>query len=300
MVVDNRSPAHPLAARLRRWPGVSLRRWGANRGFARAVNEGSRLSRGQWLLLLNPDVTLGAGFVEAALALADRLGAEEPAAGVVGFRLHNSDHSPQLSCGPFPTLLRTLAGLVLPRARRKYGLPRRHGRCQVPWVTGCCLLIRKQCFEELGGLDSDFFLYYEDVDFCRRARERGWSVWYEPGLCAVHHHPLHTRRVSPPLRLVTRHALLTYAAKHWPAWQAGVLAGIVRGEAWLRKLWARGKGDRGAADCYGELGALAADLARGDKARARRRLLRAVRTFGLRPEAPVSLPEHVAGGCSGR
>ena len=51
LIVDNHSPAHPLAARLRRWSGVSLRRWGRNRGFAAAVNEGCRLSRGAWVLL---------------------------------------------------------------------------------------------------------------------------------------------------------------------------------------------------------------------------------------------------------
>src|SRR5262245_1442658 len=58
VIVDNHSPAHPLARRLRRWPGVSLRRWGRNRGFAQAVNEGCRLSQGDWLLLLNPDISV--------------------------------------------------------------------------------------------------------------------------------------------------------------------------------------------------------------------------------------------------
>src|SRR5207249_7515050 len=55
-------------------------------------------------------------------------------------------------------------------------------RCRVPWVTGCCLLVRRECLEELGGLDEDYFLYYEDVDLCLRARKRGWTVWYEPNL----------------------------------------------------------------------------------------------------------------------
>src|SRR5439155_5764783 len=83
VVVDNHSPPHPLAARLRRWPGVSLRRWGHNRGFARAVNEGCRLSRGRWLLLLNPDVSLTRGFLDGVLAVADQLAAGEPRAGGV-------------------------------------------------------------------------------------------------------------------------------------------------------------------------------------------------------------------------
>src|SRR5262249_59330334 len=112
VVVDTHSPAAPVARRLRRWPGVSLRRWGRNRGFARAVNEGCRLSRGDWLLLLNPDMSVPQGFLDGVLALADRLAAEDPRTGIVGFQLRNSDDSRQYSSGPEPTLVRTLAGLA--------------------------------------------------------------------------------------------------------------------------------------------------------------------------------------------
>jgi GT2 family glycosyltransferase len=277
MIVDNHSPAHALASRMRRWSGVSLRRWTRNRGFARAVNEGARLSRGQWLLLLNPDVSVPDYFVEGALALADSLTTQEPQAGIVGFQLRNNDGSRQLSCGPFPTLFRTLAGLLLPRARRKYRACRDLTRCQVSWATGCCLLIRQDCLRDLGGLDGDFFLYYEDVDLCRRARERGWSVWYEPALGVVHHRPLHGRNVPADLRLITRHALLNYACKHWPRWQSRFLAGVVRVESWLRRWWAWWRGDHSAASCFGEMGTLAAEMAHGRRAKARRRMLKIVR-----------------------
>jgi GT2 family glycosyltransferase len=276
VVVDNHSPPHRLLARLRRRPGVSVRRWGRNRGFARAVNEGCRLSRGDWFLLLNPDVTVPEDFVRGVLGLIGELAAE-PRAGVVGFQLRNGDGTRQLSAGPFPTLAGTLAGLALPRARRKYQAVRGRARRHVPWVTGCCLLLRRACLQDLGGLDEDYFLYYEDVDLCRRAWERGWSVWYEPALRVAHHDPLHGRPVTPLLRLITRHALLTYAARHWQRWQLRVLAGVVRLEAWGRRLWARWRGRPDEAGLFRELGRLAADVARGDEARARRRLNRRVR-----------------------
>src|SRR5439155_19883894 len=93
VVVDNHSPPHPLARRLRRWPGVSLRRWGRNRGFARAGNEGCRLSRGQWVLLLNPDLSFTEGFLDGALAMAEQFAVAEPRAGIVGFQLLNGDGS---------------------------------------------------------------------------------------------------------------------------------------------------------------------------------------------------------------
>jgi GT2 family glycosyltransferase len=273
VIVDNHSPPNPLAGRLRRRPGVSLRRWGRNRGFARAVNEGCRLGQGEWLLLLNPDMTVAASFPDEILTLTERVTAAEPQTGIIGFALRNSDGTAQHSCGSFPTLWRTLTGLALPRSRRKYQALPVGPRCQVDWVTGCCLLVRRSCLESLGGLDEDYFLYYEDVDLCRRARARGWSVWYEPAQSAIHHNPLHARAVPPALRLITRHSLLTYGLKHWPRWQVRVLAGIVRLESWARQALAWWRGDSRSGSLFRELRALAADLAGGRPCHSRRRLL---------------------------
>jgi N-acetylglucosaminyl-diphospho-decaprenol L-rhamnosyltransferase len=277
VVVDNHSPAHAVAQRLRRWRGVSLRRCGRNRGFARAVNEGCRLSQGQWILLLNPDISVSAEFLDSVLVLTERLSAEEPRAGILGFELRNGDGSRQLSSGPIPTLVRTFARLALPRTRRKYHLRAGRQRCQVPWVTGCCLLLRRECLNQLGGLDRDFFLYYEDVDLCQRAAARGWSVWFEPALQAVHHHPLHLRSVPPYFRLLTRHALLTYACKHWPRWQVRLLAQLVQWEARLRQYWASRRKDGATANLFGQLRTIAADLGLGRLGAARRRLRHVVR-----------------------
>jgi N-acetylglucosaminyl-diphospho-decaprenol L-rhamnosyltransferase len=277
VIVDNHSPAHPLAARLRRMPAVSLRRWGRNRGFARAVNEGCRLSRGRWFLLLNPDMTVPPNFIDNLLHLTRQYADEHPLAGIVGLGLLNEDGSVQGSTGPFPSLGGTLARLALPRTHRKYHLIDKTERSQVPWVTGCCLLIRKECFRDLQGLDEEFFLYYEDVDLCHRAKAHGWSVWHDPSMQVIHHQPLHRRAVPAHLRLFTRHALLTYGAKHWPAWQARLLARVVGVEAWLRKTVAVRRGEEEAADLFGRLGDLATDLALERRTIARKRLDRVVR-----------------------
>jgi len=282
VIIDNHSPFHPLAKKLRRLPQVSLRRWGRNHGFARAVNEGCRLSQGDWFLLLNPDTTLSEGFVDSALALADQLAMTDPRAGIVGFHLRDSDGAQQLSSGPYPTLLSTLARLALPRRRRKYKAIRGIQRQTVPWVTGCCLLLRRACLQELGGLDEEFFLYYEDVDLCLRARQRGWTVWYEPSLAVVHHNPLHNRPVPAALRLVTRHSLLTYGQKHWPRWQFRLLAQIVRAEAWARRAGAWWRGDGQQARNYRQLSALTRALQQGDDAAARKNLEQAIQRLDLR------------------
>jgi GT2 family glycosyltransferase len=278
VVIDNHSPAHGVARRLRRARGVSFRRWGRNRGFARAVNEGCRLSQGQWILLLNPDIDVSTDFLDGVLALTEQLAVEEPRAGIVGFELRNSDGSRQFSSGPFPTLLRTLARLALPRTRRKYHLLPAQQRCRVPWVTGCCLLLRRDCLNQLGGLDRDFFLYYEDVDLCRRAADRGWSVWFEPALKAIHHHPLHLRTVPAYLRLLTRHALLTYASKHWSGWQFCLLAQVVQWEARVRRFGAICRDDLAVARLFEQMRAIAADLSFDRLRSARRRLHRVVRS----------------------
>jgi GT2 family glycosyltransferase len=289
VLVDNHSPAHPLLPRLRRREGVSLRRWQRNYGFARAVNEGVRLSQGDWVLLLNPDMSVPPGFLDDVLALTQRLDREEPRTGIVGLSLRDSDGRPQPSTGPFPTFLGTLARLLLPRRWRKYNLMRSGN--EVDWVTGCCLLVRRQVLREVSGLDPGFFLYYEDVDLCRRARQRGWVVRHEPGLFAVHHDPLHARSVSPHLRLLTRHSLLTYAARHWSAWQSRWLARIVRLEAWARRCLASRRGDDIAGKWMERLGRLALAMQEQRFSDARRILDGAVREWEEK-HAPRSVDCH--------
>jgi GT2 family glycosyltransferase len=134
------------------------------------------------------------------------------------------------------------------------------------------LLTRRECFRQLGGLDESFFLYYEDVDFCRRAAEAGWGVLFDPSLEVTHHWPLHARRVPAPLRLMTRHALLTYAKKHWAGWRTQVMSGVVWVEAGIRQAWAAVRGDSDARRCYGQLRKLVGDVAAGRTREARRRI----------------------------
>lgn len=274
VVVDNHSPFHPVVRKLRRLRGVTVRRFSRNHGFARAVNRGAERNQ-PWVLLLNPDVTVPDGFLDDALAVASKLGESDPSAGVIGFRLRNPDGTEQASAGPFPTLWNSLAGLVRPRSRRKCRHVPADTRREVDWVTGGCLLVRRDCFDQLGGLDETFFLYYEDVDFCRRAADAGWGVWYDPALDVTHHFPLHARRVPAALRLMTRHALLTYAHKHWSRWEAGLLAGLLWTEAGLRQAWAAVRGDGDSARCHGQLRRLVGDVCRGRVTETRKRIRRA-------------------------
>ena len=238
------------------------------------MNEGCRLGQGEWVLLLNPDMSVPPGFLDEVEERANQLESASVPVGIVGFGLLNNDGSPQASSGELPTLKKSLLRLWLPRAYRKGRPVRAEQSISVPWVTGCCLLIRRQCLEELGGLDEDFFLYYEDVDFCLRARQHGWDVRMDPTLQVIHHRPLHVREVTPALRLMTRHALLTYGRKHWPRWQVWFLARLMQLESRFRRFRSLLRGREGDAQIHSELTSLIKDVVNGRAREVRRRLRR--------------------------
>lgn len=243
--------------------GISqIHRFGENLGFARAVNEAGIRTTGEWILLLNPDTSLPSGFLDTLSAYCRTLADERSRVGVVGLGLRHADGSPQASCGTIPTFSSTLFRLLLPRKIRKCNHSPASERSVVEWVTGCGMLIRRDCWLQLQGFDTNFFLYYEDVDFCKRATEFGWEIAYEPTILLSHLHPLHTRRVDPSLRLMTRHALLNFAFKYWSFWQAKTLAGIVWWESLCRGFLSTLK--RQDRTAHQELTSLANDWWRGD------------------------------------
>ena len=98
-------------------------------------------------------------------------------------------------------------------------------------MTGACVLVNGALLESLGGLDEDFFLYYEEVALCRSARRRGWRVEYDPSVEVVHLRPLQDRPVTPRMRVITRHSKLLYFQKHLPRWQFLGLCAVVAAEA---------------------------------------------------------------------
>lgn len=241
-VVDNGPPDLELINTIERMEGCRVHRIGANVGFARGVNEAALRTTGEWLLLLNPDTAVPTGFLDSLAGLCRTLDDENPNIGIVGLSLAHADGSAQASSGNRPTFWRTIAGLFRPRRVRKCQHQPPEQRTNVDWVTGCGMLIRRRCWQQLRGFDPNFFLYYEDTDFCTRAIQLGWEVVYEPALGLRHLHPLHTRAVPPELRLMTRHALLAFASNYWPTRQRRTLAAIIWLEATFRGWLAAWRG----------------------------------------------------------
>jgi GT2 family glycosyltransferase len=117
--------------------------------------------------------------------------------------------------------------------------------------------------DRLGGMDDEFFLYYEEVALCRSARRLGGSVEYDPGVEVVHLRPLQGRRLSPKLRIITRHSKLLYFRKHLPRREFLALSWLVAAEARARGAWAALLGRAVEARAWRAVGSLASSMRRG-------------------------------------
>jgi GT2 family glycosyltransferase len=209
-----------------------------NRGYGAAINLAASATSAPVLLALNADLVPTPGFLAEAHRLADamcKVNTPGKRIGMIGCRLLDDDGSPQGSFGPWPSLWRLLTGLFRPRAVRKYWLPRADKPRDVPWATGACLLLRRDFFASMDGFDERFFMYYEDVDLCRRAWKDGWRVRFEPGPTARHMQPYHSRGLTYSMARLARRSLIVYFWKHRPRWEFRVISAIVRLECFLRR-----------------------------------------------------------------
>ena len=164
-----------------------------NGGFAWGNNEAVRPALQSqdppdYVLLLNPDTLVRPG---AVLALFEFMDAH-PAAGIAGSRLEDPDGRPQRSAFRFPGVLSELeTGVrlsVVSRMLDRFVVapPPPDYACEVDWVAGASMIIRRAVFDRVGLLDEKYFMYYEEVDFCLRAKRAGWPCWYVPASRVVH------------------------------------------------------------------------------------------------------------------
>lgn len=220
-VVDNQSTDGSAEMVRRQFPGVQLVVSPRNVGFAAGVNAGLRATRGRYVLWLNPDAELLDDGIAALLAYLEA----HPQVGLLGPQIVFADGRRQSSCRSFPSYRTALChrdALLTrwfpanPWSRAYLHLDWDAAAIRdVDWVSGACVLHRRQLSDALGGLDERFFLYCEDVDFCRRAWDAGWVVRYHPGARVLHHNEMSSRQ-APYRAIVTRHrSLWRYYAKHF-------------------------------------------------------------------------------------
>lgn len=193
VIVADNGPGDTAARMLRAdFPSVRVLLTGENAGFARANNLAAAISRGSNLLFLNPDTEVQRGAVLTMLSRLEAL----PFAGAAGCRLLNSDGTVQTSCVQrFPTILNQVLGVEWLRLRTRrwplWGIrplfEEPPVETPVEAVSGACLMIRRDAFQEVGGFTESFFMYAEDIDLCYKVRRAGRQVYYIGSATVVHH-----------------------------------------------------------------------------------------------------------------
>ena len=253
IVVDNGSTDNSVALVEARFPQVTLLASPQNLGFSGANNLALRQARGDFFLLLNTDTRVPPGSLGPMVAhMAANLWI-----GALGPRLVNASGELELSCGRHPNLASEIVHkLLLHKAFPffRFGRWNHLDRRPVGWVTGACLMVRREAAEQTGFLDQGFFMCYEDVDWCMRIDRAGWQIIYYPDVEIEHDRGGTISRNLGELLVISQESQYYLFQKHFgPAslnlmrlltvmemglrsavWTAAALSGRRRREARLR------------------------------------------------------------------
>jgi GT2 family glycosyltransferase len=219
LVVDNASADGSIEMIETKFPWVKLIKNSENLGFSRGNNVGIRQCQGRYIALVNPDVIVFPGCLDE---LADFLDQNTKVANV-GPRVFNPDMTRQSTCRQFPTLWNNFCSATRLESIFKgsrffagehmfYFL---HDRTlAVDVIVGCFSMIRREAFDEVGLLDEDLFMYGDDVDWCRRARNAGWQVVFYPNARAIHDRGKTTAPFPVRFAVAQQRSVLHYWTKH--------------------------------------------------------------------------------------
>jgi N-acetylglucosaminyl-diphospho-decaprenol L-rhamnosyltransferase len=218
IVVDNASTDGSAEAVARWFPYVHLIANGDNRGFTGGNNQGLSRASCNYILLLNSDTEVLPHALQMLLAYLD----QHPDTAMVGPRLLNADGSTQSSRRRFPTLpllfleSTWLQPLLPRRALQRFHMEDRSDTepQETDWLTGAALMIRRQVVEEIGPLDEGFFMYSEELDWCRRIREAGWKVAYVPAAEIIHHGGKSSEQVTASRHIYFQSSKVRYTRKY--------------------------------------------------------------------------------------
>jgi GT2 family glycosyltransferase len=203
-----------------------------NLGAAKAKNQSFAIARGKYILILDSDIEILPGSIQK---LCDFL-ENNPQAGIVGPRVLFPGYRPQHSCNhKFPDILSSFLNRVFFFSRFRYVFYRsRIGAFYLKvsyakqrecfWLGGMCLLARRELINRLGGIDENFFIYYDDTDLCLRARKSGWRVYYLPVSGVIHHQGKGTAQLSHFLYPKIAAAEIYFFKKHYGSFQAKICA----------------------------------------------------------------------------
>jgi len=216
IVVDNNS-SKKLTKNTFKDNRISVIEERENSGFASAVNKGVKRSRGRYCLLLNSDAQVFDGAIHQMVNTLDIL----PQAACVGGRIKDKDDHTEVSWGYFPNLfvefrlkiykiLLDNLGFVRKGFEKKMATPRK-----VDWISGAFMMFKREPFDKINGFDGDYFLYFEDIDFCRRLMDEGYYAYYQPLAECFHERGASVRGIPQKEALrIKRESQRRYYSKH--------------------------------------------------------------------------------------
>ncbi len=234
ILVDNRSQdGSTEAADSFGW--VRLIQNEKNVGYARANNIGIETACGDFLLFLNTDTVIPENSVSALLAELEA----RPEAGAIGPALVRDNSRPQVSFGREVDFVSELWQKLFRNPYFRIVLRFRTRTREVGWLSGACLLTRRQAVEDAGGFDENFFLYFEDIDLCKRMREKGYQLVFYPGVRVIHVGGASTSQGKWQCRLEYRKSQVYYYRKHNSELSQRLLKGFLRLNFWWLRLRSR-------------------------------------------------------------
>lgn len=259
IVVDNASKDDSVASLRFHYRGrITIVEHKTNVGFARANNEGMKLSHGSYVLLLNSDTIVK----EHALQRMTEALQRNPEFGIVSCQLQNTDYSYQPQGGALPTLTNIAAWWlwpfpgVMPGAETYHDMqtdvPSGNGIREVGWVAGTAMMMRREVVEQVGGLDDQIFMYAEDVEYCIRARQKNWKIGIVQDAFIVH---IGSASGSSAKAMTGEVKGLLYVfGKHFSVWETAIIRLIFMVGAILRYvLFGILKGSSKARELYGSI-----------------------------------------------
>lgn len=235
IVWDNASTDGSVSLIRQNFPQVKLIQSDKNLGFAGGNNRAFNHAHGEYYLLLNNDTVLREGTLDAMAEVV----ASNPSIGIWGFHLINPDGSTQKSAGRFPNIITEIldqTGLHKFIPYSQYAYSWYNTPEEADWVTGACMLIKRQVIEKIGMFDERYFMFLEDVDLCYRARKAGWQVRYHPKPTIVHMKGESSKPVLKKMIIQDRNSILYFVDKHYSRITASLFRIVVILGAFIRMV----------------------------------------------------------------
>ena len=230
IVVDNDSQDGTSEMLMVEFPEVKTIALAQNKGFAYANNLGIKLAKGELLMLLNPDTVLNDNFFSQTFEYLEH----NPHVAIVGPLILNIDGSVQDSVRRFPDWRSQMLILlkmknIMPQQKwlANYLIPNfdYQSVAEVDQIMGAAMIIRRSTFDKIGLLDQQYFIWFEEVDFCQRAKKQGLSIQFVPNFSLKHYGGASFEQ-TPTIakQLMFNRSMMRYFFKHEPFWQVVILA----------------------------------------------------------------------------